>query len=113
MTSMQINTYRESHYAVVELNGDLDASSAIMLDEEFQTLLTESTPSILVDFQRLNYISSAGLGVFVSYLDKLKQHQKALILFGMSAKVKNVFAILGIDKLLTIAANKEMALAFL
>jgi hypothetical protein len=31
----------------------------------------------------------------------------------MSAKVQNVFAILGIDKLLTIATNKEMALAYL
>jgi anti-sigma B factor antagonist len=110
---MQINTYRDTNYAVVELKGDLDASSAILLDEEFQTLMEESFSAILVDFQHLNYISSAGLGVFVSYLDKLGQHKKALILFGMSAKVQNVFAILGIDKLLTIATNKEMALAYL
>jgi anti-sigma B factor antagonist len=107
---MQINQIKEGNTVILQLEGDLDASSAIYLDEELEKVITMPVQRILIDFKDLHYISSTGLGVFVSYMDRLRDRQIQMVLYGMSSKVKNVFAILGIDKLLTIVENKEAAL---
>lgn len=110
---MEINLVQESDLAILQLKGDLDASSSILLDEYLSRVIDEGAKKILVDFEDLQYISSAGLGVFVSYLERLKSSNIALVLFGMTPKVFNVFGILGIDKLMTIVQDKEKAAALL
>ena len=45
------------------------------------------------------YISSAGLGVFVSYLEDLKNRDGKFVLSHMKESVRDVFTILGLDKL--------------
>ena len=107
---MKTNLIKEGNTVILQLEGDLDASSAIYLDEELEKIITMPVQRILIDFKDLQYISSTGLGVFVSYMDRLRDRQIQMVLYGMSYKVQNVFAILGIDKLLTIVANKEAAL---
>jgi anti-sigma B factor antagonist len=106
---MQINQSKEGNTIVLQLAGDLDASSAIYLDEELEKVLAMPVQRIFIDFEALQYISSTGLGVFVSYMDRLKERQVQMVLYGMSAKVHHVFSILGIDKLLTIVPTKEAA----
>ncbi|MEL7006626.1 MAG: STAS domain-containing protein [Bacteroidota bacterium] len=47
----------------------MDASSSIHLDNALQAAM-ESSKSIVVDLSKLEYISSAGLGVFISYIEE-------------------------------------------
>jgi hypothetical protein len=55
----------------------------------------EGYRKILVDCNGLEYISSAGLGVFMSYIEEMKDKNIPLVLFGMKEKVANTFSILG------------------
>jgi anti-sigma B factor antagonist len=87
----------------------LDASSSILLDNTLKEAVAHHERKILVDCTQLNYISSAGLGVFMSYLQEFESLQTSLILFGIIIKIKDVFQILGLDQLLTIAFSKEDA----
>lgn len=64
---------------------------------------------ILVDCQNLHYISSAGLGVFISHLQRFEDAQIKLIFYNMQDKVRNVFEILGLDLLMTIVSDYEEA----
>ena len=64
----------------------------------------------MVDCRNLNYISSAGLGVFISHLQRFEDAQIKLIFFNMQEKVRNVFEILGLDLLMTIVTNYEEAI---
>jgi len=63
----------------------------------------------MVDGTQLNYISSAGLGVFMSYIDDFKSKNIKMVIFGLSEKVLNVFQILGLDQLMTIVSDKKAA----
>jgi anti-sigma B factor antagonist len=63
-----------------------------------------------VDCEHLNYISSAGLGVFISHLQRFEDAQIKLIFFNMQEKVKNVFEILGLDLLMTIVSTYDEAM---
>lgn len=95
---------------VMTLDGELDASSSVILDEELSDPEIMKYNKILVDCRNLNYISSAGLGVFISHLQRFEDAQIKLIFFNMQDKVRNVFEILGLDLLMTIVTNYEEAI---
>ena len=95
---------------VITLDGELDASSSVMLDEELSDPEIMKFSKILVDCKNLHYISSAGLGVFISHLQRFEDAQIKLIFFNMQDKVRNVFEILGLDLLMTIVSNYEEAI---
>ncbi len=96
-------------YAVVKLNGEIDASSSILLDNALEEALKSSESKVLVDCENLTYISSAGLGVFMSYVQDFKEQGKTLVLFNVSDKVKNVFSLLGLELLIKMAGGIEHA----
>lgn len=110
---MVINTLKEGLFFIIEIDGDLDASSSIQLDTTLAKALSSSEKKIMVDCSRLNYISSAGLGVFMSYLQDFEANQTQLILFNVSEKVKNVFKVLGLDNLIKIVVDKKEAMSIL
>ncbi|MDF9799854.1 anti-sigma B factor antagonist [Catalinimonas alkaloidigena] len=96
-------------YCLIKINGEVDASSSIHLDEAMQKAVNAECPRILVDCLDLHYISSAGLGVFMSYIQELEAKEKKLVLFNMNEKVYKVFEILGLHQLLTIVDKEEDA----
>ncbi len=107
--SMQLSEYEVAEFKVLKIIGDLDASSSIYLDEAFKTLLQNKPKAILIDCTHLQYIASAGLGVFISYIDILEEENIYFALFSMNEKVKNVFQLLGLEKLLIITNTIEEA----
>ena len=107
---MTISTTKEPNYTIISVNGDIDASSAIDLDEEIKKTIDVNEKNIAIDCTLLEYISSAGLGVFMSYIDDTAEKNITLTLFGLNPKVFKVFELVGLDKLIKISPNKELAL---
>ena len=71
--------------------GEIDASSSIELDLTIAKSVGEGFTKILVDCSALEYISSAGLGVFMSYIEEFDDKNIKMALFGMNDKVINTF----------------------
>ncbi len=107
---INIDTSIENDVATIILNGDVDASSSLDLDNAINGVKNDGHKKILIDAQELHYISSAGLGVFMSYIKDFEKEQIKLVLFGLNEKVLNVFKMLGLDQLLSIESNAEDAL---
>jgi anti-sigma B factor antagonist len=110
---MELTTSKEGSIFTIGINGDLDASSSIDLDNCIADALKMGETKLMVDCEQLHYISSAGLGVFMSYIQDFNNNNIQLVLFNMSEKVKSVFNILGLDALLTIVNSKEDALSII
>jgi anti-sigma B factor antagonist len=106
---MKIKHTISDNTITISLDGELDASSSVLLDEELSNPNIMMYGKILVDCKDLNYISSAGLGVFISHLQRFEDAQIKLIFFNMQEKVRNVFEILGLDLLMTIVSSYEEA----
>lgn len=94
------------YYIIVK--GEIDASSSIHLDESISEA-TQRHKKILINCTELEYISSAGLGVFMSYINELEDKKIRMVIFGLSDKVRHVFQILGLDQLLKITETEEQA----
>ena len=106
---IHIKRLQEDGAEIIALIGEIDASSSIELDLAIAKSVGEGFSNILIDCSSLEYISSAGLGVFMSYIEEFKDKKINMVLFGMSEKVANTFEILGLHELLKIAPDKTEA----
>lgn len=106
---IHIKRLQEDGADVLALIGEIDASSSIELDLAIAKSVGEGFTRILIDCTSLEYISSAGLGVFMSYIEEFKDKNIKMVLFGMSDKVANTFEILGLHELLQIGKDKVQA----
>ena len=110
---LDIKKISENEADVMVVVGEVDASSSITLDSAISEMIENGKKSLLIDCTDLEYISSAGLGVFMSYIEEIKKKNISLVIFGLNEKVMNVFQILGLDQRLHIAADKAKAKALL
>ncbi|MEJ8804042.1 STAS domain-containing protein [Pontibacter sp. H249] len=98
----------------VRLNGELDANTAVAADDALQEAITKAPDKpLLIDCTGLQYISSAGLGVILSSLHACNQNKTKLAFCGLQPKIKNVFTILGLEKIIQTAKNEEEAIKIL
>lgn len=107
---LEIEKTKVDQHIILKLEGQVDASNSVELDMAIQQLLGEHVDKIMIDGSSLDYISSAGLGVFISYLEDFQEKNIKFVIYGLNDKVKNVFHILGLDQLLTIKDGEKKAL---
>ncbi len=107
---VHIKRLQESGADIIAVIGEIDASSSIELDLAIAKSVGEGFKRILVDCHALEYISSAGLGVFMSYIEEFRDKKIQMVLYGLKEKVINTFEILGLAELLHIRENKVEAL---
>ena len=106
---MQTNQILEEGILKINISGELDASSAIDMDDVMKDAFQKGHFLILINCSDLKYISSAGLGVFVSYLEDFKSRNGKFVFYRMNESVFSVFQILGLDKIMTIVKDEQEA----
>jgi anti-sigma B factor antagonist len=95
---------------IINLKGYLDAHTAPTLENNFTELINNSKFKIIVNFEELAYISSAGLGVFMAYIENIRDNKGDIKLSNMSDKVFNIFDLLGFPLLYEIYKSEEEAI---
>jgi anti-sigma B factor antagonist len=102
---------REHHndINVMELKGYLDAHTAPTLEDAFTKLLNDKKFRIIVNCKDLTYISSAGLGVFMAFIEDVRTNKGDIKLSDMTPKVFNIFDLLGFPMLYDIVTTEDDA----
>jgi anti-sigma B factor antagonist len=81
----------------IELSGDLDARGALVLEELMQKLLENRTFKVVLDFEKVPFISSAGIGMLLGMTSTLRDEGGEVWLTRTSQQVLAVFALLNLD----------------
>lgn len=109
MSSFNIDRRIIDDMEVIELNGELDAHTAPQLEESIKELIDRRRFKIIVNCTRLEYISSAGLGVFMAYIEDVRSLGGDIKLTNLKPKVYNVFDLLGFPTLYDILEEEMEA----
>ena len=109
MSQFKIDLREENNINVLDLKGYLDAHTAPELEKAFQNLMEVNKFRIIVNCKDLSYISSAGLGVFMAYIEDVRKNKGDIKLTNMSPKVYNVFDLLGFPLLYDITKDEADA----
>lgn len=95
--------------SVLNIQGFLDAHTAPDFEGELQKLIKEQRYNIIVNLDGLQYISSAGLGVFMGVIEDLRENGGDLKICCASPKVFKVFDLLGFPSLYEFYEGEELA----
>ena len=106
---IEVRAIESEKHRKLELVGDLDASSSLTFDNAIQKSIGEMVFLLAIDCNELNYISSAGLGVFISNMKTLQNNNGKFVLFGLKDTVLQVFRMLGLDQIIEICDTEKQA----
>lgn len=110
MKNFKISHRTKNGYEILDLRGELDAHTASQLEDSLKHLINNSKSDIIVNFKELDYIASAGLGVFMAYIEDVRDIGGDIKLTNMNNKVYNVFDLLGFPTLYDILDDEEDAI---
>jgi anti-sigma B factor antagonist len=96
-------------FAIISLEGAVDAHTAPKFEEAVQSVIDAEQYKIVVDCEKLTYISSAGLGVFMGFIEEVREQGGDIKICGLSEKVKQPFEILGFETLYDFCPNVSHA----
>lgn len=104
-------TFRESgDVQILDLHGDLDAHTAPDFEAAIKRCLDSDQHDIVVQGTGLDYISSAGLGVFMAYIEEVRERGGDIKISALKPRVFNVFDLLGFPVLFDIVDTEEAAI---
>ena len=110
MEGFEVSKSENGDVSILYLKGYLDAHTAPDLETEFKKLVDAKKYNIIVNFQDLSYISSAGLGVFMGFIEDIRKNGGDIKLSDMKPKIYRVFDLLGFPTLYDILDEEAKAL---
>ena len=107
---MQISVKTTNEVKILAFEGRLDTQTSPDAQRQLTRLIEEGETKILVNLEKLDYISSAGLRVLLVVAKQLKTTDGELRICSLNEVVKEVFDISGFDMILPISASESEAL---
>ena len=97
--------------SLLRVSGYVDTTTSPDLERRLQALLREKRYHVVVDLTRVEYISSAGWGIFISEIREIREQGGDLKLAGMIPDVREVFDLLEFENILQSYPDAELAVA--
>ena len=95
---------------VVGVEGDLDTNTAPDAEQHLNQMIDDGAVKIVLNLEKLEYTSSAGLRVLLSTAKKLRAVSGVLRICCLNETVEEVFEISGFDTILNVFATEAEAL---
>ncbi|HET9951420.1 MAG TPA: STAS domain-containing protein [Candidatus Eisenbacteria bacterium] len=97
--------------SVLRVSGYVDTTTSPDLERRLQGLLREKRYHVVVDLARVEYISSAGWGIFISEIREIREQGGDLKLAGMIPDVREVFDLLEFENILQSYPDADLAVS--
>ncbi len=107
---MNITGSKVGEINIVQIEGRLDTTNYGELEHHLSSLTDNNEVQILLDMDKLEYISSSGLRILLMFLKKVKAADGRFMLCSMSPDIKGIFEISGFINIFEIFDDQETAL---
>lgn len=108
---MAISIFRtEEGIAILKVVGRLSIHTTEAAQQQIDQLINEGLRFLVFDLTSMDFVSSAGLGVFVHTFRKLEAQNGKMRLCGLQDEVKRLFDITGLSFRLDLYPSLEEAL---
>ena len=108
---MKIDTRESQGIQIVAFEGNLDTNTSPEAESKINELINAGKQKLLVNFEQLNFISSAGLRVLLATVKKLNASGGELRICSLNPTVQEVFDISGFVTILSVKSTEEEALS--
>ena len=104
---LKVDVRHEADRAVLCLQGELDLASAPLLEKQIDSIQLGTTPTVVLDLQKLQFIDSTGLRAILSAQARLRERGGELAVTPGSSQVQRLLAITRADEHLRIVSSPD------
>jgi anti-anti-sigma factor len=110
-SELQAAVRKRDGVAVIDLSGDVNAGAEEALNEAYAQATAGGTGSVVLNFERADYINSTGIALIVGLLAQARTNGIDVNAFGLSDHYREIFEITRLADFMTIADNEERAVS--
>jgi anti-sigma B factor antagonist len=111
--NMQVRRTEDDGVAVVEVEGTIKlGESAQLFAKELQTVLDETQSGVVIDFAKIDYVDSTGIGELVGYLQRFTRANRRVALFRPHHRLEALLKLTRLETIFPIFWEREDALRF-
>ena len=108
---MNIQTRDESDIKIIYLEGEMDTETSPEVLSELDRLRNDGVKKMLLNLEKLDFISSAGLRVLLATAQQLKASGGDFRVCRLNKEIQEVFDISGFSTLLMVFENEAKGLS--
>jgi anti-sigma B factor antagonist len=97
--------------SVVDIKGDVTASSEDVLMDAYKRASTDRTRAIIFNFDALDYMNSGGIGLLVTLLVRANRQRQRILAYGLSEHYRQIFELTRLDDAIGIHDSEADAVA--
>lgn len=97
--------------SVVDIEGEVSAFSERSLMAAYNQASEEGARSIILNFDRLDYMNSSGIGLLVTLLIRANRNGHHLLAYGLNEHYRRIFELTRLNEAIRVYDSEAAALA--
>ncbi len=111
MANLTVDVTTRGDSAVVRLAGSVDSTSANQLDTQIATIVDAGVTNVIVNLSGVDFISSAGIGVFLGNVSTLRSRGGDLVFAAVPANIAELFEVINITEFFKFVEHEDTVLS--
>ncbi len=107
---VDVSQEERGNVLILRISGRLDATSSPMMEKKIVSLIDAEQYRLLLNFENVEYLSSAGMRLLLSTTKKLKSKEGKMVVSSLAENVLEVIKMAGFDHILNICDSEDLAL---
>lgn len=97
---------------ILQLKADLKMENAPDFYEYFQEALIGDHRVVVVDFRKIRFVDSSGVGMLLKCAHQLREREGIFYIFGLSRSLLSVFKLAGLLKIFQLLEEEQARVEF-
>ena len=97
--------------SIIDIEGDVSAFAENVLMDAYTEASTPTTHNIILNFSKLAYMNSSGIGLLVTLLIRVNRQKQQLLTYGLSDHYRHIFELTRLSDAIKILDSEQQALA--
>ena len=107
---MNVDFKRQDGSLIASVQGSVDGTNAAEFQATLQGAVQDQDKGMVLDFSKLEYISSAGLRVLLLIAKDMQRKSSSFAICALSGQVRELFTVSGFDQIISIHDDQKAAL---
>ncbi len=96
--------------SILDIEGEVNRYSETMLMDAYNQASQGGTGNILLNFTRLDYMNSSGIGLLITLLVRVQRQGQRLIAYGLNENFQKIFELTRLREAIPIYPDEAAAL---
>jgi anti-sigma B factor antagonist len=108
---LKMNQREKQGIIILDIQGEIDLYTAPEIKSMIRKLINSGENNVILNFEKVSYIDSSGIGALIWSMDNLKKYQGSLLLINVVNPVKKVFELTKLNFYFEIYDSENEALS--